>query len=295
VSENEQESGIASRARQLAADLNLMAGELADSDQAERNRRLTSALSRALRKEPEADRGRLLSEIEQRCEPARGLPVEGVDPMDPWLLVGRLRAAAASIPEAERREIAASLAASGIAPESRGAAIGPEGEARLREALGLGSGDELSGDRAADLAAMLAGPVVALETLAWRTWKSMAPESDIRRRGELQPGLAGYCSGSSSTPVREQLVEDLARFRQLLASLLASLSRAGDVVSGRLASLDPQQIHRFSEPEKKWNESIEAACWRKYQQLYKEMDPSNIDGELRRAFAEYAGGLLGAR
>ncbi|MEM0983983.1 MAG: hypothetical protein AAGI17_08545 [Planctomycetota bacterium] len=137
---------------------------------------------------------------------------------------------------------------------------------------------------------MLAGPVIALETLAWRTWRSLAPESELRRLGELQSDLAAYARGDDVS--REGLVEDLAKFRQLMGSLLASVSRAGDVASARLNALDPVQIRGFSESEKKWNESVEAACWRKYEQLYKEVDPSNIDGALRQAFAEYAGGLL---
>jgi hypothetical protein len=209
---------------------------------------------------------------------------------DAEFLATELAGLAGTLDEATRRSLgerlaAAGVAAAGVSEPGAGAA------ARARGSLGIKEGQEVPVDRLLESLAMLADMVRALDQLAWRTWRQMAPQSEIRRRGELSVLLGRYASGASGAG-EEQVAADLAQFRQLIASLLASIGQAGDVAAQRAARLSPLHVENLATAERGVTESVEAACWRKYRELAGQMDEASVQSDTMRAMAAFAEGLM---
>jgi len=78
------------------------------------------------------------------------------------------------------------------------------------------------------------------------------------------------------------------------AGLLGAVGRAGNTFARERARLfDPNAIEADARGEKKWNESLEFACWRKYVQLCKEYGAEPvIEKGIQEAMAKAAENLL---
>lgn len=192
--------------------------------------------------------------------------------------------------ESDLRAWGAELAAAGVASEELKGA-GGEALARAKAALGVPLDQEVDEARLMECLALLAEMVRALDGLAWRTFRSMAPQSEVRRRGELSVLLGRFAQGEGGESA-QSVGEELAKFRQLTAGLLASIGQAGEVAYQRVSKLNPLHIESLATAEKGLGESPDVACWRKYRELAGQMDEATVTGETMRSMASFAEGLM---
>jgi len=209
---------------------------------------------------------------------------------DASFLAEELAAAASALDEEERRRIGALLAAAGVS-SAEATEAGAEALARAATALGVKDAGSLDAGRLAEGLALSMETVKTLDTLAWRTWRTLATNSSIRCRGDLHVLLGRYVSGQGGESA-ETVGADFAKFRQLVASLLASMGQVGDVAYRRVSTLSPLHIESLAGAEKGAMETQEAACWRKYRELASQLDEATVQGETMRAISTIAEGLM---
>ncbi|MEZ6244287.1 MAG: hypothetical protein R3B57_14730 [Phycisphaerales bacterium] len=164
-------------------------------------------------------------------------------------------------------------------------------EARVRALLGLGGGGAIDHDRAMELLARALESLVAIDQVVGGTWEQIAPGSGLRPGAVKRAGSA-YLDGRSS---EKELSEELAAARVLAASMLAAVSRAGQVAWRHAARLAPERVEGLARSEKKWNESVEFAAWRKYKELAGELDAASFETEIMEAIAKYVEDLAEKR
>ncbi len=220
-------------------------------------------------------------------EPAA--PGAGPAAESPVAAAKRLAARAQGLPAAEREAVLDALAEGGLLDAgTRAADVGPA--ERLREKLGQPG--PLSGERVAELAADLAEAVLAIERITWQTWRQLAPRSAVRRGRPLME-LAGRFASGDAEVGRSQVAEELERLRQLNAALISSLSQVGAVTHRQMSAASPDMVELGVRQEKrKWNDTLEAACWRRYRELCAERDEAAVEREIMRSIAEYAESLI---
>ncbi|MEM7754210.1 MAG: hypothetical protein AAF297_01085 [Planctomycetota bacterium] len=211
---------------------------------------------------------------------------------DAGFLSAELALVSAGLSDGERRAIGDRLAACGVVGQGSGEA-GVEAMARAKRSLGLADGAEVSTDRVLEALSVVMEAMRSVDTLAWRTWRSMSQQSSIRKRGDLHVLLGRYVSGSGSESF-ESVSEDVSRLRQLLASLVASLGQAGDVAYRRVNTLNPMHIESLAGTEKGLAQSPEAACWRKYREMASQLDEATVQSETVKSLAAFAEGLMGS-
>jgi hypothetical protein len=163
----------------------------------------------------------------------------------------------------------------------------------LHKKLGLPADKPLQMERSVKLLVITMELALALDQLGWALWKQVAPKSAIRKEAELNKLVGTYLAGDAevSTAQLNQLVE---KTRRLIAGLLGAVGRAGSTYAKKYATrLAPEVIEDWAKMEKKWNESVEAACWRKFLQQAKEhaTEPA-IEHEIQEAIARAAENLI---
>jgi len=91
-----------------------------------------------------------------------------------------------------------------------------------------------------------------------------------------------------------QLAQPVEKTRRLIAGLLGAVGRAGSTYAKKYAAhLSPEVIEDWAKMEKKWNESIEAACWRKFvTQAAEHGSEPAIEREIQEAIAKAAENLI---
>jgi hypothetical protein len=184
------------------------------------------------------------------------------------ILVEQLIAFMPAMSAEDRAMVSTRLQAAGLTPDA-GPAGAFELPPELQKRLGL-DGDLGDPARAAKALGMSLDLALTLDQLAWTLWKQIAPKSMVRKEAELPRQAAEYLKGSAEVSTA-QLAQTLERTRKLIASLLGAMGRAGGgFAKDRARLFDPNSIAAVATSEKKWNESIEFACWRKYAQLCKE-------------------------
>ncbi|MEM1185692.1 MAG: hypothetical protein AAGI53_11925 [Planctomycetota bacterium] len=209
---------------------------------------------------------------------------------DAGFLCDELALRGSGLGESERRAIGDRLAAEGFVGQA-GLDSGAEALARAKKALGLTGGEDASVTRLIESLALLVETVRSLDTLGWRTWRTMAPQSSVRKRGDLHVLLGRFVSGKGGES-EEAVSADLTRFRQLIASLLASIGEAGDVAYRRVATLSPMHIEGLAEAQKGLAESPEAARWRLYVEMASKLDEATVQGDTMRSLAAFAEELM---
>lgn len=163
----------------------------------------------------------------------------------------------------------------------------------LQKKLGLPPGKPLQLERAVKLLVITTDLALALDQLAWALWKQLAPKSAIRKEAEFNRLAGAYLAGDAevSTP---QLTQPVEKTRRLIAGLLGAVGRAGSSYAKKYISrLSPEVIEDWAKMEKKWNESIETVCWRKFVQQAKEhaSEPA-IEHEIQEGIAKAAENLI---
>lgn len=291
------DEGWRSLAELTANRLRLIQADLADEPAESRRAHLNDEVRAALEKVAPAERNAFLDAVEERFPAWEGGRVvsgagEGtlvsatdmVEFNDPGFLLRQLLRASESMTPEQKREAGERLAAAGIAPEGVGAAPA-EAVARAKAAMQIPAEASADLGRMLEASALLAEQVVLLDTLVWKIWRQMAPESAHRSRGAIGQTLASYISGSGETG-RGQVAEELERFRQLTAAVLSSVGKLGGTVYAQLSQMSPHNVESMSKAEKKWNESVEIAAWRKYKELAGKLDQAKVESDVLRALSQ---------
>jgi hypothetical protein len=172
----------------------------------------------------------------------------------------------------------------------------PELPAELQKKLGISAGKQLDPERALKMLVALSEFSLALDQLVWALWRQMAPKSNIRKEIEFSK-LAGPYLGGDPEVSTQLLIQPLERTRKLIAGLLGAIGRAGSTYSKKhVARFAPEVIEDWAKMEKKWSESLEQVCWRKYVQHAKDhaTEPA-IENEIQEAITKTAESLIMGR
>jgi hypothetical protein len=276
--------------------LRLIQADLADEPAESRRAHLDDEVRAALEKVPIDERNEFLSVVEDRFPAweggrvvsgsSEGTLVSATDMAefnDPAFLLRQLVRAAEGMSPEQRREAGERLAAAGIAPAGVGE-IPAESLARAKQSMQVPGDKDADAGRVLETAALLAEQVILLDTLVWKIWRQIAPDSQHRSRAQMASTLASYVTGSGETG-RGEVAESLERFRQLTAALVSSIGKVGSTAYAQMSQLGPTTVETMAKNEKKWNESIELAAWRKYRELAGKMDQATVENEMMRAVA----------
>jgi hypothetical protein len=283
----------------LASRLRLIQANFADDPASVRQGYITEEIERALQNISPAKRSTFLDSLAERFpawEGVRSAPRSDVQvggaPLTAEELVGRLVQLAPTLSPEARAAFAGQLQAAGLSiKESANAFL--ELPPDLQKKLGLAPGKPLQLERAVKLLIITTEFGLALDQLAWALWKQVAPKSSIRKEAELNRLAGAYLTGDAEVSTA-QLTQPVEKTRRLIAGLLGAVGRAGSSYAKKYVSrLSPEMIEDWAKMEKKWNESIEAACWRKFIQQAKEhaSEPA-IEHEIQEAIAKAAENLI---
>jgi hypothetical protein len=286
----------------LAARLRVVQANFADDDAAQRQDFLAQEIERALKGCPQEKRKVLLEALALRFPVGQttvlrtgdGPPTAPAAAETPEALLERLLELTPALSAEQKKSFAARLQQAGLAPERAAGAI--ELSPELLKRLGLDGSQSFGSERTAKTLALLFDMVLTLDQLVWTLWKQVAPKSVVRKEGDLAKLSGEYLAGSTevSTAQLQQLLE---RTRKLVAGLLGAVGRAGSAYARERARIfDSNSIEADARAEKKWNESVEFACWRKYVQLNKEYGAeAAIEKSIQEAMARAAENLIMGR
>jgi hypothetical protein len=283
----------------LAARLKLIQANFADDPPSVRQGYLTEEIERALKQVSPTRRKLYLDSLAERFPAWEGIRSTaqsdakvGAAPLQPEDLVASLVQLAPSLSPEARAAFAAQLQEVGLSIKESADAfveIPPE----LQKKLGLPPGKELQLERAVKLLAITTDLALVLEQLAWALWKQVAPKSAIRKEGELSKLAGAYLAGDAEVSTA-QLTQPVEKTRRLIAGLLGAVGRAGSTYAKKYVTrLSPEVIEDWAKMEKKWNESLESACWRKFVQQAREhgSEPA-IEHEIQEAISKAAENLI---
>lgn len=285
-------------ADQLAARLRTVQASFADDDAGTRQRFLEEETERGLREVPHSKRAIYLEALAARfpvwessnpkgAEVASAAPAEGPDE-----LLERLLAHAPQLNAEQRAAFGVRLQRAGYAVAAPAAApseLSPE----LLKKLGLGPTQALDSDRAVKMLSGLLELVLALDQLAWTLWRQLARQPKFQKESDFSKLAGPYLAGDPEVSL-PLVAQPLERTRKLLAALLGAVGRAGAVYAKNHSTrFAPEIIEDLARLEKKWNESLESVCWRKYRELFKEhASEAAIENELQDGIAKAAENLI---
>ena len=284
----------------LASRLRLIQANFADDPSSVRQGYIVEEIERALKPVSPTKRGLFLDSLKERFPGWEGFRTAassdtknfGPAPLTAEELVKRLVELAPTLSPEARAAFANQLQAVGLSIKESADAfleIPPE----LQKKLGITPGKPLQLPRAVKLLAITADLAVTLDQLAWALWKQIAPKSAIRKEVELNKLAGAYLSGDAEVSTA-QLTQPVEKTRRLIAGLLGAVGRAGSSYAKKyITRLSPEVIEDWAKMEKKWNEGIETACWRKFVQQAKEhaSEPA-IEHEIQEAIAKAAENLI---
>lgn len=166
----------------------------------------------------------------------------------------------------------------------------PDALAALAGAVGSKDAAPLSPARAAELAELLVQFTLVLDQLAWRIWRDLAPASSLKRPPAFKSDLAKFLSADPAVS-REQVQEQLDRLRKVLAGLTSAAPKAGEIFASRhVQRLGPASVEaaavRGTMPV--IGDRKETACWRKFQELAKDLESDALARELLTLWGETA-------
>jgi hypothetical protein len=283
----------------LASRLRLIQANFADDPSSVRHGYITEEIERALKPVSPTRRKIYLDSLAERFpawDGVRSAPRSdvkvGAAPLTAEELVGRLIELAPALSPEARAAFAGQLQAAGLSIKESASAfleLPPE----LQKKLGIAPGKPLQLERAVKLLVMTADFVLALDQLAWAVWKQLAPKTAIRKEAEFGRLAGSYLAGDTEVSTA-QLAQPVEKTRRLVAGLLGAVGRAGSTYAKKYAAhLSPEVIEDWAKMEKKWNESIESACWRKFvlQAAEHGTEPA-IEREIQEAIAKAAENLI---
>lgn len=302
---NISNSEISKHVNRLAGRLRLLQADFADDNTEIREQFLADEIERALADIMPEDKGIFFQELQAlfptwdrvvdispgATESASRSKSDMKELEDPSFLVSRLIELAPRLNDMERDALIDRLRTVGLAPPAKGP--WPESSTvTARARLNIPDKTNLDPARLLDLFTLLTEFCLSLDQLVWKTWRLVSPNSTFRRTGELNSTLGRYVSGSEEVP-RGQVSHDLEKLRSLIAALIASISHAGQPFAQHYCrKYAPAEVEAYARPEKKFMETLEVACWRKYCELAEALEESSIEREIMQSIANYAESLI---
>jgi hypothetical protein len=178
--------------------------------------------------------------------------------------------------------------------ESIGLTVGPGRElslpSELRGKLGLTPDQPLDEERLCKLLAALLEMVAALDQLTWNLWKTIAPQSAVRRdSGEASRRVFGRYLAGDREVATLQINQMLERTRQLLAGLLSAIGPAGETYArNHLETFAPEKIRATVEGGSSgFLSNLEQKCWRRYVALANELNGPAVEKQIIDAIVGY--------
>jgi hypothetical protein len=297
-------------AKGLASRLRLIQANSMDDPPAARHGYLTDEIERALKTVAPSRRKEHLDALAERFPAWEGVrsashsdaevgntpltpeQLVGNTPLTPEQLVASLVEIAPTLSPEARTSFADQLHAVGLAAKEASNPwqdIPPE----LQKKLGLPAGKPLQSERAVKLLGIVVELSLTLDQLAWTLWRQLAPKSAIRKEADLNRLTGAYLAGDNEVST-SQLTQAIEKSRRLIAGLLGAVGRAGSTYAKTYVSrLSPEVIEDFAKMEKKFIETIEGACWRKFvQQSKAHASEAAIENEIQEAIAKAAENLI---
>jgi len=285
----------------LANRLRLVQLDLADQTPESRREHLTEELHREVVSLQPDDRDAFLNDLQDYfptwdgkvdVTPAPVAATQGAidkrELEDPAFLVARLIEVCRPLPEASRQMIILRLREAGLATESKD---WPDAQSRaLKTRLGITDAVPLDSQRILELADVLCELACLLDPVAWKIWREISPQNQARRALSMQQLLAHFLSGEQDSPYAVVNAE-IKKLRALSGALMAVISQAGQFALNHMRRLSPDEIKILVETE--WRGGIwptrpgPADWWRKYAQLFGDLNDQTVISEIRRSIAEY--------
>ncbi len=285
----------------VAARLRLIQANFADEDPASRRSYLTEEIERNLKNVPPSKHAVYLDALAERFPGWDGLSAAlspetnagAVAPAQtPEALLERLLEMASGLGAEKKLEFARRLQQAGLSlpQENPLAAAVP---AELQKKLGLAPDQPLNPERTVKLLAGLLELVVGLDQLVWNLWRQLARQPKFQREADFAKLAGPYLIGDPEVST-QVVAQPLEKTRRLIASLLGAVGRAGPTYAkNHAAQFAPEVIENWARLEKKWNETLEYASWRKYREHYKEHgDQAAIEHEIQEAIVKTTENLI---
>jgi hypothetical protein len=287
-------------ANNMASRLRLIQANFADDPPSTRQTFLAEEVERGLQGVAPSKRETYLDALSQKFpswEAAR--PAEGGEasvappPEAPEPLLARLIEAAPALSSEARLEFGRRLQQAGFGSALPAANPFSGLSLDLQKKLGLAPDKTLDPDRVVKMLAGLLELVLVLDQLVWTLWRQLARQPKYQKEAEFSKLAGPYLAGDPEVPT-QLVAQPLEKTRRLIAALLGAVGRASSTYAKKhVARFAPEVIEDFAKMEKKWNESLDFACWRKYRELYKEhaTEPA-IENELQDSIAKSAENLI---
>jgi hypothetical protein len=288
----------------LASRLRLVQANFADDQASSRRNFIVEEIDRALKDVNPSRRKAYLNALVEKFPawgqgepaPAKVAAQPGVVAEEtPEILLERLLAGASQLAPETRAEFAEKLQRAGLVVTQTSGGL-PDLPPELMKKLGIPAGRAMDPERILKMVVALSEFSLALDQLVWALWRQMAPKSAIRKDVEFSK-LAGPYLGGDPEVSTQLLIQPLERTRKLIAGLLGAVGRAGSTYAKKhTARFAPEVIEDWAKMEKKWSESLEQVCWRKYVQHAKEhaTEPA-IENEIQEAITKTAESLITGR
>jgi hypothetical protein len=167
---------------------------------------------------------------------------------------------------------------------------GPSLPSELRGKLGLTPDQPLDEERLCKLLAALLEMVAGLDQLTWNLWKTIAPQSVVRRdSGEASRRVFGRYLAGDREVATLQISQMLERTRQLLAGLLSAIGPAGETYArNHLETFAPEKIRATVEGGSSgFLSNLEQKCWRRYVALANELNGPAVEKQIVDAIVGY--------
>jgi hypothetical protein len=287
----------------LGAQLRLIQASFAEDDAATRQQYITDEIARALKTVSPTKRRGFLQALAERFPNWEGAPAPKKDPaadLSPEELVTRLVEVAPYLTATQRKALAEQLEAAGlvaarpVAVTTTPTASTPGGGVdvipdELQKKLGLEASQQLSQLRVLRLIAVLIEFSVTLDQLSWNVWKQVAPKSIVRREAGPESDfrkIAGpYLTGDDEVSTT-QISQVVDKTRQLIAGLLAAIGSTGETFARQfLGRIAPAAIKEKADAESGFFVGPEQKCWRKYLEVFNEINGVSVEKEIAEVLA----------
>ncbi len=291
----------------------MLQASFADDDPAGRRGYIEEEIEREIREVPPSVRGAFLEALAERfpswetaptppavSAPAAPVAAVAAAPATPQSLVEQLAALAGSLSEETRWNLSQYLQQAGYAIAVTEAAAPPAASTEipieLVRKLGLEPGVPLDHGRTLKLVAVLVDLVVTMDQLSWSVWKSLAPNSIVRRdpgaTGDLRKLTGPYLLGDNEVSTA-QITQLLDKTRQLIAGLLAAVGSTGEAFARQhLSRFSPPSIKEQAEADQGFFIGTEQKCWRKYIELFNATSGVAIENEIASIMVKYTENLI---
>lgn len=147
--------------------------------------------------------------------------------------------------------------------------------------------------RTAKLVLMFTSYMSQMDEIVWSTWRTVAPQTELRRPGNLQKEICRYLSGDKDISGVE-LKEHVETMQKLMASLVAAVGQLGSSLARQhLAKFAPMEIQIQANREgNSLLVSQESRCWNRYQKLARDLEEDIIEHTVKGIIAQYAEAMM---